>query len=76
MGSYGIGIERILSAAMEQNHDAAGMSLPVSIAPFVVVVTPVNSNDLRSAAPPKRSIKPASGWAWTRSLTTATSGRA
>lgn len=43
MGSYGIGIERILSAAVEQRHDADGMALPASIAPFVVVVTPVNS---------------------------------
>jgi prolyl-tRNA synthetase len=43
MGSYGIGIERILSAAVEQRHDRDGMALPVSIAPFVVVVTPVNS---------------------------------
>jgi prolyl-tRNA synthetase len=43
MGSYGIGIERILSAAVEQRHDKDGMALPVSIAPFVVVVTPVNS---------------------------------
>ena len=45
MGSYGIGIERILSAAVEQRHDTDGMALPVSIAPFVVVVTPVNSNE-------------------------------
>ncbi len=45
MGSYGIGIERILSAAVEQRHDKDGMALPVSIAPFVVVVTPVNSNE-------------------------------
>ncbi len=45
MGSYGIGIERILSAAVEQRHDADGMALPISIAPFVVVVTPVNSNE-------------------------------
>lgn len=43
MGSYGIGIERILSAAVEQRHDDDGMALPASIAPFVVVVTPVNS---------------------------------
>jgi prolyl-tRNA synthetase len=43
MGSYGICIERILSAAVEQRHDADGMALPASIAPFVVVVTPVNS---------------------------------
>ena len=42
MGSYGIGLERILSGAVEQNYDDAGIVLPVSIAPFEVVVTPVN----------------------------------
>ncbi len=42
MGSYGIGLERILTAAIEQSHDEAGMALPVPIAPFEVVVTPVN----------------------------------
>ncbi len=45
MGSYGIGIERILTAAIEQNHDADGMALPVSIAPFHALITPVNSSD-------------------------------
>ncbi|MCW5976889.1 MAG: proline--tRNA ligase [Bryobacteraceae bacterium] len=45
MGSYGIGIERILSAAMELFHDADGAALPVSIAPFEAVVTPVNKAD-------------------------------
>jgi prolyl-tRNA synthetase len=45
MGSYGIGIERILSAAVELYHDKDGMALPPSIAPFSVVVTPVNVND-------------------------------
>jgi prolyl-tRNA synthetase len=45
MGSYGIGIERILSAAVELYHDQDGMALPVSIAPFEVVVTPVNVSD-------------------------------
>ncbi|MEO8660476.1 MAG: proline--tRNA ligase [Bryobacteraceae bacterium] len=45
MGSYGIGIERILSAAIELYHDKDGMSLPASIAPFQVVVTPVNITD-------------------------------
>lgn len=42
MGSYGIGMERILTAAIEQNNDEAGMALPASIAPFEVVVTPIN----------------------------------
>ncbi len=45
MGSYGIGIERILCAAIEQNHDADGMALPPPIAPFDVVVTPANIAD-------------------------------
>jgi prolyl-tRNA synthetase len=42
MGCYGIGIERILTAAIEQSNDADGFWLPRSIAPFDVVVTPVN----------------------------------
>jgi prolyl-tRNA synthetase len=42
MGSYGIGIERILSAAVEQSHDADGIVWPKSIAPFDVVVTVTN----------------------------------
>jgi prolyl-tRNA synthetase len=45
MGSYGIGIERILCAAIELYHDRDGMSLPAAIAPFTVIVTPVNFND-------------------------------
>ncbi len=45
MGSYGIGIERILSAAIELYHDKDGMALPHTIAPFTVVVTPVNYAD-------------------------------
>lgn len=45
MGSYGIGIERILCAAIELYHDKDGMVLPPSIAPFQVVVTPANNAD-------------------------------
>ena len=45
MGSYGIGIERILAAAIELYHDKDGMILPPSIAPFDVVVTPANISD-------------------------------
>jgi len=45
MGSYGIGIERILCAAIELYHDKDGMRLPPSIAPFTVVITPVNIGD-------------------------------
>jgi prolyl-tRNA synthetase len=45
MGSYGIGIERILTAAIEQGNDEDGFWLPASIAPFEVVVSPVNMKD-------------------------------
>ncbi len=45
MGSYGIGVERILTAAIEQNHDENGFWLAPSIAPFQVVVTIVNAGD-------------------------------
>ena len=50
MGCYGIGIERILTAAMEQNHDANGFWLDRSIAPFDVVVTVTNMGDANLAA--------------------------
>jgi len=46
MGSYGIGIERILTAAIEQSNDAEGFWLPVTIAPFTVVVTVTNVADV------------------------------
>ncbi len=42
MGSYGIGIERILTCAIELYHDKDGMALPAAIAPFTVLITPVN----------------------------------
>jgi prolyl-tRNA synthetase len=45
MGSYGIGIERILTASIEQSNDANGFWLPTSIAPFTVVVTITNVAD-------------------------------
>jgi prolyl-tRNA synthetase len=52
MGSYGIGIERILTAAVEQSNDENGFWLPSSIAPFDIVVTPTNVKDeaVKSAA--------------------------
>jgi len=45
MGSYGIGIERILTAAVEQNNDDDGFWLPPQIAPFEILVTPTNTNE-------------------------------
>jgi prolyl-tRNA synthetase len=52
MGSYGIGIERILTAAIEQSNDENGFWLSRQIAPFDVVVTPTNVSDqeLKSTA--------------------------
>jgi prolyl-tRNA synthetase len=45
MGSYGIGIERILTAAIEQSNDENGFWLPPAIAPFEIVVCPTNVKD-------------------------------
>jgi prolyl-tRNA synthetase len=45
MGCYGIGMERILTACIEQNHDNNGFWLAPSIAPFTVVVVPTNVKD-------------------------------
>jgi prolyl-tRNA synthetase len=45
MGSYGIGIERILTACVEQSNDENGFWLPPAIAPFEIVVTPTNVKD-------------------------------
>jgi prolyl-tRNA synthetase len=50
MGSYGIGIERVLTCAIELSHDKDGIILPPSIAPFQVVVTPANNSDPDQAA--------------------------
>src|SRR5258707_1739277 len=45
MGSYGIGIERILTAMVEQNNDDNGFWLPPQVAPFEIVVVPTNVGD-------------------------------
>ena len=52
MGCYGIGISRMVAAAIEQNHDANGIIWPLSIAPFQVLVLPINYKEekLRDAA--------------------------
>jgi prolyl-tRNA synthetase len=47
MGSYGIGIERILTAAIEQSNDENGFWLPPRIAPFDIIVTPTNVGDAK-----------------------------
>jgi prolyl-tRNA synthetase len=45
MGSYGIGVERNLAAAVEMNHDDHGIVWPVAIAPYEVVITVVKTDD-------------------------------
>ena len=42
MGCYGIGVSRIVAAAIEQNHDKYGIKWPSSIAPFQVAIVPMN----------------------------------
>ena len=45
MGCYGIGIGRTAAAAIEQSHDEYGIVWPLSLAPFMVLVTPATPND-------------------------------
>ena len=50
MGCYGIGINRILASAIENGHDENGMILPITIAPWEVIVTPAGKEDEIMAA--------------------------
>jgi prolyl-tRNA synthetase len=53
MGCYGIGVTRVVAAAIEQNHDANGIIWPEPLAPFLVVLVPLNyqkSEGVRQAA--------------------------
>jgi prolyl-tRNA synthetase len=45
MGCYGIGVSRIVAAAIEQGHDANGIIFPVALAPFQVGLIPIAPND-------------------------------
>jgi prolyl-tRNA synthetase len=45
MGSYGIGIERLVAAVIEAYHDDNGIVWPWSVAPFHIVVTPISLKD-------------------------------
>ncbi len=45
MGCYGIGVTRIAQAAIEQNHDENGISWPIQISPFEVLIIPTNLKD-------------------------------
>jgi prolyl-tRNA synthetase len=52
MGCYGIGVTRIVGAAIEQNHDKNGIVFPRPIAPFEVCVVPMGYARARRCAPP------------------------
>jgi prolyl-tRNA synthetase len=43
MGCYGIGVTRVVAAAIEQNHDSRGIIWPDAIAPFQIVIVPINA---------------------------------
>jgi prolyl-tRNA synthetase len=47
MGCYGIGVGRTAAAAIEQNHDEHGIIFPIAIAPFHVLLLPVNNKDAK-----------------------------
>jgi prolyl-tRNA synthetase len=53
MGCYGIGVTRVVAAAIEQNHDAQGIIWPATLAPFQLAICPINyhkSAEVRQAA--------------------------
>lgn len=50
MGCYGVGVSRTMAAAIEQNYDDNGIVWPIEIAPYHVLVVPVNTKDEASAA--------------------------
>jgi prolyl-tRNA synthetase len=49
MGCYGIGVSRVLAAAIEQNSDEWGIRWPLPLAPYEVIVTPANVSDPKSS---------------------------
>ncbi|MEQ8264756.1 proline--tRNA ligase [Pseudohaliea sp.] len=50
MGCYGIGVSRIVAAAIEQNHDENGIIWPAAMAPFEVVIVPLNMHKSEAVA--------------------------
>lgn len=47
MGCYGIGVGRLVASIIEQNHDDNGIILPISVAPYHIIVLPINVKDER-----------------------------
>ncbi len=66
MGCYGIGVTRIVAAAIEQNHDARGVIFPAPIAPFEVAVVPIGYHKSAAVKEAAESLYPRSAaWAST-----------
>ena len=65
MGCYGIGVSRVVAAAIEQNHDERGIIWPQPIAPFQIALLPMNmhnSEAVREAAEKLYQELQAAGW--------------
>ena len=48
MGCYGIGVSRIVAAAIEQNNDPDGIIFPTPLAPFQILLVPIAVNDVKT----------------------------
>lgn len=59
MGCYGIGVSRIVAAAIEQNHDDSGIIWPDAIAPFQVAIVPLNAHKSETVMPVSEELKSA-----------------
>lgn len=59
MGCYGIGVSRIVAAAIEQNHDDNGIIWPNAIAPFQVAIVPLNAHKSETVMPVSEALKSA-----------------
>ncbi|PRP74909.1 prolyl-tRNA synthetase [Planoprotostelium fungivorum] len=49
MGCYGIGVTRVLASVVESRHDDHGLNWPISIAPYVINIIPISSNQMSAA---------------------------
>ncbi|HEY7672136.1 MAG TPA: His/Gly/Thr/Pro-type tRNA ligase C-terminal domain-containing protein, partial [Gammaproteobacteria bacterium] len=56
MGCYGIGVTRVVAAAIEQNHDDKGIIWPEAIAPFNVILVPLNQEKSEDVAKTTRAL--------------------
>jgi Prolyl-tRNA synthetase len=75
MGSYGIGVSRLVGAVIEASHDEAGIIWPDSVAPFHVGLVNLKNNDAATNAKCDEIYAKLTAQASRSSMTTATSGR-